>query len=379
MKKLSILGSTGSIGTTALSVVKHREDFEVFAICAHKNVDLLIKQIKEYKPRIACLTGIDYSPELKKNAGKTEIFFGRESYKNCIEPGYCDIALIATMGISGLEMLMNCIENDIQVALANKESLVCGGKIVNEALKRKNARLLPVDSELSALFQCLKGYDISNVRRFILTASGGPFRTWDSSRIYNATLSQALNHPNWKMGQKITVDCATMLNKGFEVIETYHMFNIDETKIDVIIHPQSIIHSMVEYNNSAVLAHMSPTNMAHAIEAALSYPDINPSVCGYLDFNTIHELNFEPPDYQKFPCLKLALDCLSSGTWACVVLNAANEIAVEKFQRGEIPLGAIYDKIAGVLNNMKPAECNTLDDIYETDRQTRELLTFQTV
>ncbi len=374
MKRLSIIGSTGSIGTSALRVVSQRDDIELFGLCAHKNVDLLIEQIKLYKPRVACLTGYTNSPELRKNAGSTELFFGENAYELCLEKNSCDIALIASLGIAGLSSLLFGIKNDIQIALANKESLVCGGAIVNQLLKEKNASILPVDSELSALFQCLKGYDLSGVKRLILTASGGALRTLSKEKMLGATVDEVLRHPNWNMGKKITVDCATMINKGLEVIETSHLFRTDISKIDIVIHPQSIIHSMVEYNNSAVIAHMSPTDMCHAIEYALCYPQVNESVCGYLNFAKVGTLTFEEPDFEKFPCLKLALTCLAHSPWACVVLNAANEVAVDKFLRGEITFGQIYGLIHGALEALTPIDCKNIENVFETDRLTREFM-----
>ena len=263
---------------------------------------------------------------------------------------------------------MECLKNNLNIALANKEALVCGGHIVRKILDAQKKQLLPVDSELSAIFQALNGtFDVSGVRRILLTASGGPFRKSDKSEIYNATPKEALCHPNWKMGKKITVDCATMVNKGLEVMETRWLFDVEPQKIEVVVHPQSTIHSMVEYRNGAVIAQLSPTNMEQPIQYAFTWPERIDSAVGYLDFTNLKKLEFEAPDFERFPALKIAYECLKQGGGMPTVFNGANEAAVELFLSNRILLGRINEMIRDALDQFSGEKCDTIEEVYDID------------
>jgi 1-deoxy-D-xylulose-5-phosphate reductoisomerase len=263
------------------------------------------------------------------------------------------------------------LEHGTNVALANKESLVCGGHIVKEKLKNSKTELFPVDSELCAVYQCLGGVDTTGLKRVILTASGGPFLNWSKEQIANATVEQALKHPNWHMGRKITVDCATYMNKGLEIIETKWLFDIEPEMIDVVIHRQSIIHSMIEYNDGAVIAQMGPTDMRQPIQYAFGHPERLDSVVGHLDFAKIQSLTFEEPDLDKFPCLRHAMDAIKEGGAMPVILNAANEAAVDLFLEKKIPFGGIEKTVAYAMEKFSHLKANTLLEIYNTDTQVK--------
>ena len=302
----------------------------------------------------------------------TKAQFGRRSLARACTDDGADFAFIAVVGISGLPALVECIKNGMGIALANKEALVCGGHIAAKMLEERHQKILPVDSELSAIFQCLGGkWDLQDVRRILLTGSGGPFRQSTPEEIYNATPEQALRHPNWRMGRKITVDSATMINKTLEVIETHWLFDLDPEKIDVVIHPQSLVHSMVEYKNGSVMAQLSPTDMKQSIQYAFSWPERLPSAVGYLDFARMKKIEFEAPDYERFPGLKLGYDCLKHGGGASVILNGANEAAVELFLQHAIPMGKIVELISDALDKFSDTTCDTIEEVYELDARVK--------
>ena len=373
MKKIAILGATGSIGLQALDVVKKNPElFEVTAVTAHRDAQQLLSLAQQFGVKYVGLTGVSSDDEFSKNVpAGMEHGFGIKALVDSCAVGSPDIVLIAVVGIAGLPPLVECLEHGTNVALANKESLVCGGHIVKEKLKTSKTELFPVDSELCAVYQSLGGVDTTGLRRVILTASGGPFLTWSKEQIENATVEQALRHPNWNMGRKITVDCATYMNKGLEIIETKWLFDIEPEMIDVVIHRQSIIHSMIEYNDGAVIAQMGPTDMRQPIQYAFGHPQRLQSVVGHLDFAKIQSLTFEEPDLDKFPCLRHAKDAIKEGGAMPVILNAANEAAVDLFLERKIPFGGIEKTVRFAMEKFSHLKANTLLEIYNTDTQVK--------
>lgn len=374
MKKIAILGATGSIGRQALSVVeKNPEMFKVTALTAHKDTEQLLSLAKKFDAKYVGLTGVSSDDEFAKKLPKgVECGFGIKALVDSCAVDDPDIVLIAVVGIAGLPPLVECLEHGRNVALANKESLVCGGHIVKEKQKTSKSEIFPVDSELCAIYQCLNGIDTTGLRRVILTASGGPFLKWSKEEIANATVEQALRHPNWRMGRKITVDCATYMNKGLEIMETRWLFDLDPSMIDVIVHRQSIIHSMIEYNDGAVIAQMGPTDMRQPIQYAFGHPERLDSVVGHLDFASLGSLTFEKPNLDKFPCLRHAMDALKEGGGIPVVMNAANEAAVDLFLERKIPFGGIEKTVAFAMNKFAHLKAGTLLEIYNTDTEVKK-------
>ncbi|MFA5676246.1 MAG: 1-deoxy-D-xylulose-5-phosphate reductoisomerase [Christensenellales bacterium] len=370
MKKIAILGATGSIGRQALDIIERFPDkFSVTALTAHKDSDELARLAKKFGASYAGLTGLKGSVEFERKAGVRTGFGLKALLESCTVENP-DIVLIAVVGIAGLPPLIECLDCGINVALANKESLVCGGHIVKQKQTSK-AKIYPVDSELSALYQCLNGTEAAGVRRVILTASGGPFYDWSINDIQNATVEQALRHPNWRMGRKITVDCATYMNKGLEIIETHWLFNLPPEKIDVVVHRQSIIHSMVEFEDGAVLAQLGPTDMRQPIQYAFGNPDRLKSVVGHLDFAKIGKLTFDTPDTDKFPCLKHAKDALAAGGSMPLIMNAANEAAVELFLEKKISFGDIERLVRSAMEKFAGLKGDTLIEIFNTDTEVK--------
>lgn len=376
MKKIAILGATGSIGRQALDVVeKNPELFKVTALTAHKDTEQLLSLAKKFDAKYVGLTGVSSDKEFTSRLPKgVDCGFGIKALVDSCAIGDPDIVLIAVVGIAGLPPLVECLEHDRNVALANKESLVCGGHIVKAKQKTSKSEIFPVDSELCAIYQCLNGVDTTGLRRVILTASGGPFLKWSKEEIANATVEQALRHPNWHMGRKITVDCATYMNKGLEIIETRWLFDIDPSMIDVVVHRQSIIHSMIEYNDGAVIAQMGPTDMRQPIQYAFGHPERLDSVVGHLDFASLGTLTFEKPDLDKFPCLRHAMDALKEGGAIPVIMNAANEAAVDLFLERKIPFGGIEKTVAFAMNKFAHLKAGTLLEIYNTDTEVKKFV-----
>ena len=333
MRKIGILGSTGSIGTQSLDLLNSNSDFQVDYLCADSNYKLLYKQILEYKPKYACINNMDSYNELKKiNSSSTELISGTQNVLDFIKSREVSLALNSIVGISGLRPTLNIIESGTPLlALANKESLVMAGEIVTQKAKDKDIAILPVDSEHSAIWQCLCGEENSDIRKIILTASGGPFRKLSKDQFKGITIKDALNHPNWDMGNKITIDSATMMNKGFEVIETKWLFDIDSKNIDILVHPQSIVHSMVEFKDTSIKAQLGFPDMKIPINYALNYPSHSKLNLPSLDLRNISKLTFENPDIDKFRCIKLAYDSMESGGTSTSVLNIANDISVGLF------------------------------------------------
>ncbi len=377
MKRLAILGSTGSIGCSALSVVAaHPTRLAVVALAAGENAALLEKQIEEVRPALVGVSTAGAEVELRRRlAGSTppEILAGPDALLAAATHSDVDIVLCATSGTAGLKAALAAIDAGKTLALANKEILVMAGSLMTSAARRRGVSILPVDSEHNAIHQCLAGRDPAEVRRLILTASGGPFRTWSQAELDRATPEAALRHPTWRMGRKITIDSATLMNKGLEVIEARWLFDMPGPRVDVVIHPQSVVHSMVELRDGSVIAQLGVTDMRLPIQYAFSYPERWEAPGARLDLVQPGPLEFDAPDEQRFPCLRLAYDALAAGGGAPVVLNAANEVAVEAFLSGHIAFPDIPRLIAGVLAAASPAarDPQSLDDILAVDAWAR--------
>ena len=373
MKKIAILGATGSVGRQALDIIKKFPDrFRVTALTAHRGGDELLDAAKKFGACYVGLTGCPGDTEFEKKVPKgMRVGFGIQGLLESCSAGDPDIVLIAVVGIAGLPPLIECLDRGVNVALANKESLVCGGHIVKEKQKQSKAEIFPVDSELCAIYQCLHGVDTTGLKRIILTASGGPFFDWSREDIQKATVEQALRHPNWRMGKKITVDCATYMNKGLEIIEARWLFDVPPEKISVVVHRQSIIHSMIEYNDGAVIAQLGPTDMREPIQYAFGHPERLESVVGHLDFTALKSLTFDEPDMDKFPCLRHAKDALAHGGAMPLIMNAANEAAVELFLEKKITFGDIEKSVAYAMNKFAHLKGNTLIEIYTTDKEVK--------
>ncbi len=377
MKRILLLGSTGSIGVNTLEIVRtYPEKFKIAGLTVNKNIEELEKQIKEFNPKYVVVTDQLKAAELKKKIGsRCEVLSGEGSLAEITKRGdEYDILLSAIVGFAGLEPTIEAIKQKKRIALANKETLVVAGEIIINLCKEYGAELIPVDSEHSAVFQCLVGEDKFYINKLILTASGGPFLNKAISDLKTVTLSEALNHPNWKMGNKITIDSATMMNKGLEVIEAYWLFNLPKEKIDVVVHPQSIIHSMVEFIDGSIKAQLSRPDMKLPILYALTYPERLRYRGVLTDFKKIGQMTFFEPDFNKFVSLKLAYDVIDEGGTAPCILNAANEIAVEKFLSGKIKFLQIPELIKDALDNIKIIRQTTIESVYECDLLTREYL-----
>ena len=338
-KRLSILGSTGSIGVNALDVISHlKDEFEITYLSANSNGDLLLEQVKEFTPKAVAIVDEAASKKIKGDLDSmgVELLTGRLGLLDLAQRNDLDIMLNALVGASGMEPTLHAIRAGVNVALSNKESLVMAGDIINKALEESNTKLFPVDSEHSAIWQCLVGEDILDVNRIILTGSGGPFRERALSTFEDITVDEALKHPNWDMGKKITVDSATMMNKGLEVIETFWLFGFGYDKIDIVVHPQSIIHSMIEMNDGAIKAQMGVPDMKVPIQYALTYPEHMKAPWERLDFFNCGDLTFEEPDLKKFPSISLAFRALERAGTSGAALNLANDTTVDLFLNNKI-------------------------------------------
>jgi len=371
-KRISILGSTGSIGTQALEVVDKMPDmFDIFALAAGNNVEKLAAQIEKYKPKVVCVKSEKAAQALNKLVSGIEILHGNEGLVEIAGNTENNLILISVTGMTGLFPTLAAINSKIDVALANKETLVAAGDIVMQRAKKNGVQIIPVDSEHSAIHQCIKNPE--HIRKLIITASGGPFRTKSIEEIQNATVQETLAHPRWDMGSKITVDSATLMNKGLEVIEAHQLFGVDYDNIDVVIHPQSIVHSAVEYKDGSVVAQIGLPSMHIPIQYALTYPERCEGIkTDSFSFSDIARLDFEEPNFEKFPCLKLAFEAGKKGGTYPAVLNAANEEAVYAFLAEKIKLSDIARIVEKALENHKNIESPTLADIVEVDKTTRE-------
>ncbi|HUJ31968.1 MAG TPA: 1-deoxy-D-xylulose-5-phosphate reductoisomerase [Candidatus Acidoferrum sp.] len=384
MKRIAILGSTGSIGRQCLSVVESLPGrFEVVAIAAGSNVALAAEQVAKHGPKLVSVGTAAGARELqaalkaprasKKQGPEPEIVFGAEGIERVATHPETDTVLSAAVGVVGLPATYKAIECGKNIALANKEVLVAAGEVVMAAVERHKVALLPVDSEHNAIHQCLRAGEHREVKRLVLTASGGPFRETPVSQLAKVTPKQALAHPNWKMGQRITIDSATLMNKGFEVIEARWLFGMELDRIQVVIHPQSTIHSMVEFVDGSILAQLGPTDMRMPIQYALTYPDRVPSNGLALDWSTLRELNFDEVPVKKFPCLGLAKAALREGGPLPCALNAADEIAVAAFLDRRLPFPGIAAVIERVLERMSRTPLRKIDDVLAADGEARRL------
>jgi len=372
MKNISILGSTGSIGVSTLDViVKNPSRFRVLALSAGKNLKLLKDQIDLFKPKAVSVLDEYYADQLVDMLGDspgTKILWGDDGYREVASFKEADMVVSAIVGAAGLLPTVEAINAGKDVALANKETMVMAGSLVVEKAKTMGVNILPVDSEHGAIFQCLQGHNREDVRKIILTASGGPFFHLSGEKLKEVTLGDALKHPNWEMGQKITIDSASMMNKGLEVIEAKWFFDVDVDKVDVLIHPQSIVHSMVEYNDGSVIAQLGVPDMKAPIAYALSYPERLSDVISTLDLCEVGRLEFFPPDFDKFKNLKLAYFAIRKGGTMPAVLNAANEVAVDAFVAGTIGFIDMPDVVEETIDSHKPVEPLSISDVLEADR-----------
>jgi len=377
MKAISILGSTGSIGCNTLKVIEFLGNFRVVALGAGNNVEKLAEQVARFKPELVSCENETCAENLLQEIHKTKtktpkIEIGEKGLIAVATHEEAETVVSATVGAVGFVPTLRALEAGKRVALANKETLVMAGELMTRAARENNAEILPVDSEHNALHQCLRGESKTEVKRLILTASGGPFRTKSKQEIENATREEALNHPTWNMGDKITIDCATLMNKGLEVIEARWLFDFSATEISVVVHPQSVVHSLVEMVDGSVIAQLGVTDMKHAIQYALTYPKRQPNCLPPLDFTKISQLTFEEPDLEKFPCLALAYRALKIGGTMPATLNAANEIAVKAFLEGKIRLSDIPKIIESVMNEHESQAVSNLEIILETDASARK-------
>lgn len=372
-KRISILGSTGSIGTQALDVVD-KHGFEVYALAACRSVDILEKQTRKYKPKTVCIYCEEYYTELKSRLSDMDVkvLCGMDGLCEIASDAGADILLNSVVGMVGLKPTLTAIEAGIPIALANKETLVAGGSLVMKAAAEKGVPILPVDSEHSAIFQCLQGNSRKQLHKIILTASGGPFYGKTKAELESVTAADALKHPNWDMGSKITIDSATLMNKGLEFIEAKWLFDVTPEQIEVVVHRQSVVHSAVEYDDYSVIAQMGVPDMKIPIQYALLYPDRMSCPTGRLSLTDYGQLTFAKPDMDTFRCLPMAIEAIRRGGTVPAVMNGANEVAVAAFLKGEIGFLRIAELVEGAMNTVPFKEITCLDDVLEADAAARE-------
>lgn len=377
MKAITILGATGSIGLSTLDVIaQHPSRFKVFALTANHSVDKLLQQCLQFQPRYAVMadeaSANQLAQQLRQHDCATEVLAGEQALADVAAHSDTDYVMAAIVGAAGLVPSLAAAKAGKRVMLANKEALVMSGKLFMDTIAQSGAELLPIDSEHNAVFQCLPVDKCNGVEKVLLTASGGPFRTWAAERLNTVTPEQAVAHPNWSMGQKISVDSATLMNKGLEVIEACWLFNVPASQVEVIVHPQSTIHSMVAYNDGSVLAQLGNPDMRTPIAYALGWPQRLPSGVKPLDLLSVARLDFEQPDMKRFPCLGLAYEAHERGGYATVALNAANEMAVQAFLERRIGFQAIPQLVAEVMRAAKSGTAYDLNDILIQDGESRE-------
>ncbi|UOF89389.1 1-deoxy-D-xylulose-5-phosphate reductoisomerase [Fodinisporobacter ferrooxydans] len=372
-RSITILGSTGSIGTQTLDVIRHLE-YRVSGLAAGTNVERLAQQIKEFHPQIVCVADEVHAQALRKLIGteNVEIVYGEEGLCDVAAESSADTVVTAVVGAMGIKPTLRAIQAKKNIALANKETLVSAGEIVMAEASKHNVKILPVDSEHSAIFQCLQERSLSQVKRLLLTASGGSFRTLTREQLHDVTIESALQHPNWVMGPKITIDSATLMNKGLEVMEAKWLFSMPVDAIDVVIHPQSVVHSMVEFVDHSILAQLGTADMRIPIQFALAYPERMQADWPRLAFHTYMQLDFYPPDLKRFPALSLAYDALRIGGSLPAVLNAANERVVEHVLQGRVPFSKIELHVEDVMQQHHTLSHPSLDEILESDRWARK-------
>ncbi|PHV71776.1 1-deoxy-D-xylulose-5-phosphate reductoisomerase [Sporanaerobium hydrogeniformans] len=376
-KKIAILGSTGSIGTQTLDVIKKDGDIQVLGLTTHVNIELLEEQIEVFSPQVVGVFNSDKAIELqrklKQKGSKVEVITGIEGLITVATLSEAEMIVTAVVGMIGLLPTIEAIKAGKTIALANKETLVTAGELVMNLAKKYNTPILPVDSEHSAIFQCLRGNEATSISRLILTASGGPFRDYTKEQLREVTVEQALKHPNWVMGSKITIDSATLMNKGLEVIEAKYLFDVEASQIDVVVHKESIIHSMVEYKDGSTIAQLGVPDMRHPIAYALYYPERKEAEYIHrLDWTKLSALSFSPPKKDLFPCLDLAYEALKIGGTMPTVLNATNEIVVESFLKKHLPFNEIPTIIHNAMEKHICINSPSLDDILKSDEWARE-------
>ena len=377
-RQIALLGSTGSIGTQALDVVRDNTDrFEIYALVARQNVDLLAQQAREFRPEVVVIADEQYYAPLKEALADLpmKVWAGTDAITDVVQMAPVDVVLTAMVGYAGLRPTLAALEAGKAVALANKETLVVAGELVTATARRTGAPILPVDSEHSAIFQCLVGQDASAVEKVILTASGGPFRTTTREALADVTPAEALRHPNWSMGAKVTIDSASMMNKGFEMIEARWLFGLPPERIEVVVHPQSIVHSMVQFGDGAVMAQLGTPDMHLPIAYALAYPHRLRSAAPRLDFAQLSTLTFEAPDRERFRNLDYAYEAARRGGNMPCILNAADEVAVAAFLSGKIGFLAMSDLIAETMARTTFIATPTYDDYVQTDAEARRIAT----
>jgi 1-deoxy-D-xylulose-5-phosphate reductoisomerase len=375
-QKLVILGSTGSIGEQALDIVRaHPDRFQVLALSCNSNWELLAEQIMEFQPKYALVCNSDAYKSLAEQLDETntEILQGKDDLSQLATLDKADIILNSLVGFAGFEPTLAALKAQKKVALANKESLVVGGQVINDIIGDNRDQLIPVDSEHSAMLQCLVGEPQETIEKLIITASGGPFRTWTKKQMQDITVEDALDHPNWSMGAKITIDSATMMNKGLEIIEAHWLFDMPLSKIQPVVHPQSVIHSVVTFTDGSSKAQLGPPTMKVPILYALTYPDRLDLNAPRLDWGSAINLDFEPVDYDRFPCMRLAGDAIKEGGLAPAILNASNEIAVERFLNEDISYIEIPKVIESCLEKLNNSGSITLESLKNIDTEARRL------
>lgn len=374
MKKITILGSTGSIGTGAIDVVRaHRDKFEVVAMSAHSNHTLLIEQIEEFNPKYVSVGTEAGKLEIEKRYPNLNVYLGEEGLKRLGALEEADIVLTAVSGNVGIEATVEAVKKGKRIALANKETLVCAGELINEMVAKYGAEIIPVDSEHSALFQSLESGKISEVSKLVITASGGPFRGRTTEELKEVKLEDALKHPNWEMGRKITIDSSTLVNKGLEVIEAHYLFGIDYDDIEVVVHPQSIIHSLVEFKDMSMIAQLGTTDMKVPIQYAFSYPErIENNLTEKLDLVKLSKLDFEAPNMEVFKGLKMAFEAGKKGMSMPLIYNTANEVAVDLFLKEKIGYLDIYKIIEEAMEEHDLVKLESIEQIKEIDKELRE-------
>lgn len=388
MRNVTLLGATGSIGTSTLDVLRrHKDEFKLHAVAASSSVDKMVAIVQEFKPERVAMhnekSAQELSKRLKDSGLYAEVLAGAQGVEEVAGDGAADVVVGAIVGAAGLKPVIAAVRTGCVIALANKEALVMSGQIFFETVKKYGSKVLPVDSEHSAIFQCLPyeaqtnlGYcDLkqANVNKILLTGSGGPFRDSPLESLKTVTVAQAIAHPVWSMGPKISVDSATMMNKGLEFIEARYLFNATDDDIKVVIHPQSVIHSMVSFTDGAILAQLGQPDMRTPIAVALGFPQRLTSGVDMLDFEKLSELTFRTPDFVRYPCLKLAMQASKSGQGATTCLNAANEVAVDAFLHSKIGYLDIATVVDGVLQKVNVGSLSSIDEVLDTDRQAREI------
>jgi len=376
MKNISVLGSTGSIGRSSLEVIdKLSHRFKVVGLTAGRNTQLLEKQVEKFRPKIVSLERKEEAEDLRRKfRGKSiKVTFAQEGAEEVASFSENDIVISAITGIDGLRPTLAAVQEGKKVALANKESMVVAGPLIQDMIQKFGTQLIPVDSEHSGVFQCLAKEEMGNVKKVILTASGGPFFSKSSSEMNDITLEEALNHPRWKMGKKVTIDSATLMNKGLELIEARWLFGLEPRQLGILIHPQSIVHSLVEMSDGSVLAQLSPTDMKLPIQYALTYPEREDSLLPSLDLSEIKALEFYEVNVEKFPIIKLARLALEEGESFPIALNAANEVVVSAFLEQRIKFMDISDVVTEIVENHQKRKAQSLEDIFDVDRETRRV------